>query len=237
VSRTPTCADDVPELPELEALRAAPGAVLKDEGPRTARVRRCDLLGGPVVLKEWDPPRGRLIRAWARFFMRRELRHYRALEGIAGIPRLRRVYGNHAFVLEFVDGEPLERRLAQAHPERFARALDDLEQVLAALHARRFCHLDLHQKRNALVDAAGRVWLVDLGQGLDFSRGWLRQPLFGLAARIDRNAVLKFRARYAPQTLDPAVRDAVVARFGGRKRRWYFDAPRRLLRRLFIGRG
>ena len=234
MSRTPATADDIPDL---EVLRALPGTVLKDEGPKTARVVRYDLPAGPVVLKEWAPPRGLAIRAWARFFQRREIRHYRALEGIEGIPRLRRVYGIHAFVLDFVDGEPLKRRLAEGQPERFARALDDLERVVAALHARRFCHLDLHQKLNALVDAAGRVWLIDLGQGLDFSRGWLRRPLFGLARRVDRNAVLKFRARYAPQTLDPAVRDEVVARFGERKRRWYFDAPRRVLRRLSVPGG
>jgi len=77
---------------------------------------------------------------------------------------------------------------------------------------------------------------VDLGQGLDCSRGWLRRALFPRLARVDREAVLKFRARYAPDTLDPAQRDRLVARFAERRERW----PKRFgraLRRLILGDG
>jgi len=91
-------------------------------------------------------------------------------------------------------------------------------------------HLDLHQKLNALIDAEGRAWVIDLGQGLDCSRGALRRLLFPALARIDRNAVLKFRARYAPDTLDPARRDRLVARYRESRDHWLKRLGRRLRR-------
>ena len=51
----------------------------------------------------------------------------------------------------------------------------------------------------------GKVWVIDFGQGLDCSTGFLRRLVFPLLRRIDRSAVTKFRARYAPETL-PAAR-------------------------------
>jgi O-methyltransferase involved in polyketide biosynthesis len=126
---------------------------------------------------------------------------------------------------------PVHRHLP---PLLLRRGLDGLERTLDALHARRFVHLDLHQKLNALIDAQGHAWLIDLGQGLDCSSGLLRRLVFPALARVDRNAVLKFRARYAPDTLEPSRRDQVVARFGVRRDRW----PKRIarvLRRMVAG--
>lgn len=195
-----------------ERLADFPAEVLKDEGPGAPRVVRYELPEGPLVLKEWQV-RGVLMGWWARQIMRREIQHYRLLTGLRGIPRFFGAYGKSAFLIEWVDAVPLKRHLGV---ELMSRALDDLEQVLAGLHARRFVHLDLHQRLNTLVNAEGRVWLVDLGQGLD-CRGWLRGLLFPLLASIDRRAVMKFRARYAPDTLDAERRDKAVARYGGER--------------------
>lgn len=216
----------------VAALRALPATVLKDEGEGAARVVRIDLPDGPVVLKEWRPE-GTVLGLWARWLMRREIRHYRALAGVPGIPRYLGHEGDHALVLQFIDGLPVKRQL---DPARLRPGLDSLERVLDGLHARRFVHLDLHQKLNALIDRRGEAWLIDLGQGLDVSTGpgRLARPLFPLLARIDRNAVLKFRARYAPDTLDPARRDRLVARFGGRSR-WWPKLLGRRLRRMLLG--
>lgn len=209
------------------ALAACAATVLKDEGDGAARLRRFDLPQGRVVLKEWQP-RGRLMRWWARTLMRREIRHYRLLHGCRGIPRYRGHEGDRALLIDYVDGQPIRRQLPR---HLLLPGLDDLERVLAELHARRFVHLDLHQKLNALIDGEGHAWLIDLGQGLDCSRGVVRRLLFPALARVDRNAVLKFRARYAPETFDPRERERLVARHGARRER----LPKRIgrvLRRL-----
>ncbi len=207
-------------------LTGHPATVLKDEGEGAARLTRHDLPGGSVVLKEWAP-RGRLLRWWARTLMRREIRHYRLLAGTPGIPRYRGHEGDTALLIDYVDGQPIRRQLPR---ELLLPGLADLERVLDAVHARRFVHLDLHQKLNALIDGQGRAWLVDLGQGLDCSRGLLRRLIFPALVRVDRAALLKFRARYAPETFDPESRARLVARHGARRDRWAKRVGRALRR-------
>jgi hypothetical protein len=219
-------------LPLRDTLRGLPATVLKDEGDGAARLYRYELPTGPAVLKEWKP-RPRLLRWWAALLMRREIRHYRLLRGCPGIPEYLGHEGSVALLIRYVDATPIHRKMA---PALLRAGLDDLERVLQGVHARRFVHLDAHQKLNALIDAGGHAWLVDLGQGLDCSRGWLRRAIFPRLVRVDREAVLKFRARYAPDTLDPAQRDRLVARFSERRERW----PKRFgraLRRRILGDG
>jgi len=205
-------------------LEAHVEAVLKAEGEGTAKVTRHRVGGRLVVYKRWVPSGSRLLAFWARHCMRREIAHYRLLAGVEGIPPLRAAFGDEGFVVDHVEAVTMARGLPA---ERLAAALDDLERVVARLHARRFVHLDLHQKRNVLVDARDRVWIVDLGQGLDCGRG-LARLAFPLLRRIDRAAARKFRARYAPQTLHDAVRARYVTRYGRRRRRWWHEAARRL---------
>jgi hypothetical protein len=207
-------------------LAGQPVTVIKDEGEGAARLTRHDLPGGAVVLKEWAP-RGRLMRWWARTLLRREIRHYRLLSGTPGIPRFRGHEGDTALLIDYVDGQPIRRQLPR---ELLLPGLDDLERVLDAVHARRFVHLDLHQKLNALIDGQGHAWLVDLGQGLDCSRGLLRRLVFPALVRVDRAALLKFRARYAPETFAPEARARMVARHGARRDRWTKRVGRALRR-------
>lgn len=209
---------------ELQACRPV---VLKEQGSEAASVLRYDLPGRSVVVKRWQPTHNWLMRGWARLVMRREIRHYRLLDGTPGVPRFLGHEGDAAVYLQFIDAVPVHRQLP---PSVLRQGLDGLERTLAVLHARRFVHLDLHQKLNALIDAEGRAWVVDLGQGLDCSRGPLRRAVFPLLARIDRNAVLKFRARYAPDTLDPAARDRLVARYRESRDHWLKRVGRRLRR-------
>jgi hypothetical protein len=206
--------------------------VLKAEGEGAATLLRYDLPDGPAVLKEWAPRRSRLMRWWAQLQMRREIRNYRLLAGCPGIPDYLDHEGNEALLIRYVKASPIHRKMP---PALLRMGLDDLERVLGAVHARRFVHLDLHQKLNALIDAGGHAWLVDLGQGLDCSRGWVRGALFPLLARIDRAAVIKFRARYAPDTLDPAKRERLVAQYGERRLRWPKRLGRALRRRVTGG--
>jgi len=218
-----------PQPPSRAELERHPAQVLKDDGPGAPRVVRYALPDAPVVLKEWIPTRSRLVNWWGRNLLRREIRNYRLLEGVAGIPRFLGAYGDQAFLMAWVDGEPLRRRLPRALKDS---ALLGLERTMAGLHARRFVHLDLHQKLNALVAPDGEVWLVDLGQGLDCRRGLLRRLLFPLLARIDRRALVKFRARYAPHMLPEDEREALVEQHRESRGKAWKHLHRRLRRHL-----
>ena len=161
--------------PPRDQLEQHPATVLKDEGPGAPRVVRYDLPGGPVVLKEWQPAGSVIFRWWVRSIMRREIQNYRLLQDTGAIPRYLGQYGPTAFLMEWVDGLQLRRRLPQ---ELKDLAVDGLERSLGILHERKFVHLDLHQRLNTLVSKQGQVWLVDLGQGIDCSRGPVRRLLF-----------------------------------------------------------
>ena len=218
-------------FPGRAELERSPHTVLKDEGEGAARVVRYDLPDGPVVLKEWLPRRSRLLAWWARTQMRREIAHYRLLEGTPGIPRFRASYGDSCLVIDFVEGVPFRRRVPR---ELLEAGLEGLQRTLEAVHARGFVHLDLHQRLNALIAPGGQVWLIDLGQGLDCSRGWLRRLIFPWLVRIDRRALVKFRARYAPETLDERVREHLVRRHAHDRSSFWKRLLRRL-RKLLVG--
>lgn len=214
-----------------EDLQGHPSSVLKDEGHGAARVVRYDLPDGPVVLKEWIPHSSRLMAAWARMLMRREIRHYRLLNGTPGIPRYRGHDGDTSLIIECIDGVPIHRKLP---PDLLRAGLNSLDRLLETLHVLRFAHLDLHQKLNAIIDRRGHIWVIDLGQGLDCSHGMFRWMLFPLLARVDRTAALKFRARYAPETLPERDRARLVKRFSKRRTSWSKSLSRKL-RRMILG--
>jgi len=216
--------------PPRDQLEQHPATVLKDEGPGAPRVVRYDLPGGPVVLKEWQPAGSVIFRWWVRSIMRREIQNYRLLQDTGAIPRYLGQYGPTAFLMEWVDGLQLRRRLPQ---ELKDLAVDGLERSLGILHERKFVHLDLHQRLNTLVSKQGQVWLVDLGQGIDCSRGPVRRLLFPWLAAIDRRAIVKFRARYAPHTLPEADRERLVARYADSATTW--KNFHRRLRRWLLG--
>jgi len=219
-----------PEL-TLADLHGQPCTVLKDEGPGAARVLRYDLPGGAVVLKTWEGGGSRMVSWYGRFLLRREIRAYRRLQGCPGIARLRGTVGPDGLILDWLDARPLHRKLPTALLEA---GLDDLQRVLAELHRRRFAHLDLHQKLNVLIDGGGRAWLIDLGQACD-ARRFPARLVFPLLAAIDRRAVLKFRARYAPATLPADRRERIVARHAPR-RDWWPKRVGRWLRKRLVGR-
>ncbi|MGQ9589853.1 MAG: hypothetical protein ACUVYA_06115 [Planctomycetota bacterium] len=194
---------------------------------RQAQVTLYELPGRKVILKEWKPAGGAALRWWSRFCIRREVRNYQRLAGIPGIPRVLEIFDDRSFLLEYVEAEPIRRDLPHAV---LVAALDSLDRLLDEIHARRFVHLDVRASGNVLVDREGKAWLIDLVQGLDCSKGLLRRAVFPILRRIDRSALRKYRARYAPETLDPKIRDRAVAKYSRHRRNW---SP--LLGRWLIG--
>lgn len=163
------------------------------------------------------PMRGRWL---ARWLLHRERRVLATLEGLAGIPRLLESSRDH-WDCEFIQGQVLERQIFSSEPRRLA---DELFHILQAIHQRGVYHLDLRQKQNILVDEVGRLTLVDFGASFrcgTLSRLWLGP----LLSWVDRQAVLKYLARYAPDALRPEEAKAVMK--AQRLRRfWVFSKHR-----------
>ncbi len=74
--------------------------------------------------------------------------------------------GSPAYAMEYVDGQPLDHVLEEAHAFPWPRAValaQDLFQGLSALHAEGLVHRDIKPANLVLSDDDGRATLIDLG--------------------------------------------------------------------------
>lgn len=123
----------------------------------------------------------------ARRLLAREKLALEHLAGLAGVPRIVE-HDGAILVRSYVAGEPLSQALSL--PENF---FDELDALVAALHARGVCHNDLHKEQNVLVDERGYPWLVDFQLA---SVHALRDARFDTRAAEDLRHVEKHRRRY-----------------------------------------
>ncbi|MBN2492928.1 MAG: serine/threonine protein kinase [Planctomycetes bacterium] len=146
-------------------------------------------------------------RWWARWLAvwlaSREARALRALEGVAGVPRLL-AWRDGVLLRTWIEGRPMqEARPADARYFRAARRL------LRTLHRRGVAHNDLAKEPNWLVTAQGLPALVDYQ--LATVR---RRPgrLFRSLAREDLRHLLKHKRTYCPDRLTPTDRQLLARR-------------------------
>lgn len=159
------------------------------DGERFARRVAC---GSKIPFSGWI----------ARRMLARERRALRALDGLAGVPRLvervelismasadgRVPRASDVLVRSWIDGASL--RDASELPEDFFAELDRL---VMALHERGVCHNDLHKEPNVIVARGGWPCLVDFQLASVHAR---RGRAFASRAREDLRHVEKHRARY-----------------------------------------
>jgi hypothetical protein len=198
-------------------LGSLPRTPLRAPRRLRARVERFDWRGRSLVLKDVSG-----VPAWIRFtlgrlLIRHELRIYRRLAGIPGVPQLVFELDKDAFVTEFLDGRPLMREVAPFLPAGFFRSLDSL---VAELHGRGVFHLDLAQRRNILALSDGRPGIVDFETSL--GARFLPRPVTRLLAWVDHRGVLKQKVRYGRKDLAPGDDERYV-RSQRIRRLWFFS--------------
>jgi len=190
-------------LLDHEAIEAATLRLLRPRARNRPDLRLIEWRGERLVAKDWRAA-SPLMRPHARRCLAREWRALEALAGLPGVPRAL-VRLPDAIVVSHVDGEPIaHRRLPRARREAFFAALSVcVEQI----HARGVVHLDLRQRRNILCGADGQPRVLDFEAALvlDATRAWGRFALFW-GRKVDRLAILKHKARYAPRLLAPRER-------------------------------
>ncbi|NQT85317.1 hypothetical protein HQ560_01045 [bacterium] len=157
--------------------------------------------GRLAVVKDFSKAPWLVRHTYGRWLAARESRIYARLAGVEGVPALVGRVDGFAFAIEFVEAASLkEIPHCQIGPDVF----ESLERVLAGVHAAGVVHLDCHQKKNVLVTAEGRVYVVDFATSLFLGRNVLsRRVLVPLLARADRWGLLKLKRRYCPDALTP----------------------------------
>jgi predicted Ser/Thr protein kinase len=149
--------------------------------------------GGLVVVKDFRPRSWWLRWTWGAWANRREARAYRALEGLASVPRLLGRLDRHAFVLEYRAGTQLSRSLVLTVPREF---ISELTGAVSQMHARGVVHLDLRHRSNVLAGEDGHPVLLDFASALCFRPGgWFARWALPWLARIDLGALHKWDLR------------------------------------------
>jgi len=146
---------------------------------------------GDVVVKDFRAKRW-WVRLLGRVQIAREVRAYRALGSLDGIPRLLGRIDGLAVAIERIDGEPLGLAVDRTHdgPDK----LGQLREILDRLHARGVAHFDLRARDNVLVDRSGRVVVVDFASAVWLRPGGLpHRLLFRWCRLIDESAYLKWK--------------------------------------------
>jgi hypothetical protein len=195
-------------LLDRDAVESATLRLLRPRARNRPDLRLLEWRGERVVAKDW---RGAslLLRPHARRCLAREWRALEALVGLPGVPRpIARVDG--VIVVSHVAGALLAHgRPPHARREAFFAAL---AACVERIHARGVVHLDLRQRRNILCDADGQPGVLDFEAALLFdpTRAFGRLALHW-GCKLDRLALLKHKARYAPSLLASRERRLVRA--------------------------
>lgn len=201
-------------------FEGAPRELLSRGSILKPAVWRVDGAAGPVAVKDsaglafWARPLG-------RWLLRREVRILGRLDGLAVVPQVLGRVDGRAWVLSWVPGRPMDRAAFRTRARELA---DQLFALIHCLHERGVYHLDLRQRQNVLLDEEGRIGVVDFGAAL---APWspFRALVRPLLEWIDRQAVLKYLTRYAPEELTREEARAVLR--AQRWRRVWFVSPHR----------
>jgi predicted Ser/Thr protein kinase len=194
-----------PAVPTRDELERLPSELLRPASGVKPSVARVETAAGPIVVKDVRPARG-ARRTLARWLLGRERRALERVAGLEGCPRLLGRIDRDALAMSWVAGRPLDEELFRGRPRAF---VSELLALIDALHARGVYHLDLHQRRNLLVDPKGRLHVVDFGAALVPGR-MLRALLGPLLRHVDRQAPYKHLAHFAPEELTVEEARAVL---------------------------
>lgn len=198
-----------------------PGAAHK---PRVMLGRRGDRRCVIKDLSRMSP----IFRALVgRRLLSREARALEHLHDFAATPKLEERIGRDAIAIEFVNAGYLRKDVKQS---RKPAVLKSFKETVDALHGQGVVHLDLRQRKNVLVLDDDRVMLVDFESAWIAGTSRFARWIKGWLGSIDRNAVLKWRAKFTPELLSEADLKRIRS-FEQWRRLWFFRGLFRAIRR------
>lgn len=103
-----------------------------------------------------------------RRMLRRELRAYERLDGIAGIPRCYGLFAGRYLAFEFIDAKTYREN----PPTPRGPFFDRLFAIIEAVHERGVAHGDLMRKDNIMVGEGETPYLIDFGVATIYRPGF-----------------------------------------------------------------
>ena len=174
-----------------------------------------------VYKLEWPPGSGQFAvlkdmksrPAWfrlgaGRWFVGREFRALRALDGIEGVPRVLARPDRDCLLMEWRAGTPvMEWKSGEVSPE----SLQKIAEIVAQAHARGVVHSDLHRS-NILLTPQGQITLIDWATASVYNpkRSKIKNFTFEEWKTLDIRAVAKLKARHAPESVSETEKDALL---------------------------
>jgi len=155
---------------------------------------------GSWVIKDFSVCHPAVRSTWSQLLLRREYKACNRLDGLEGVPQSCTREGPFALRYRFMPGSTLR----EAHDKGCEFPADfflQLENLVAAMHARHIVHLDLRNARNILLQANGRPALLDFQTAL--SSRCMLPPVRRLLENVDRSAVYKHWHKIDPAGFDP----------------------------------
>jgi RIO-like serine/threonine protein kinase len=185
------------DVPTRDLLQATPPHYLARGRLANADVRLVESGGRRWVVKDFLSCPGWVRHTVGRWFISRELKALKRLQGIPGIAENPVRVDAFALAYGYVEGRPLNE-FAQGQPS--ADFFLALESLVKSMHARGIAHLDLRNRGNVLVGTADQPVLIDFQSHVVLPR-WL-PPLARYLEKIDLSGVYKAWGKSLPGTLD-----------------------------------
>lgn len=183
--------------PTRDLLEATPPHYLARGRLANADVRLVECGGKRWVVKDFRCCPGWVRHTVGRWFIRRELKALKRLQGIPGIAENPVRVDAFALAYWYVEGRSLNEFPPGQPPADFFMAL---EAAVKSMHARGIAHLDLRNRGNVLVGVAEQPVLIDFQSYVRLPR-WI-PPLARYLEKIDLSGVYKAWEKSLPGTLD-----------------------------------
>lgn len=133
-----------------------------------------------------------------RMVIAREIRAYRALAGIDGLPSQFKRLSPFSIAVEYLEGKDLG---GIVRGEIGPGAVLQFESIVEELHERGWVHLDLQRRSNILL-VEGKVFVVDLASAVHpGSIPIVGRYLTRLLGFADRLSLIKMKSIYAPELI------------------------------------
>ena len=137
-----------------------------------------------------------------RYLLKREYEIYKKLEGLEGIPKVFYLIDKDAFLMEYVEGIPLNQ--LKDKKEKFSKDFfEKLHNIIEHMHKRGIAHVDLKKKSNILMNSKGNPVILDFGVSMINGKKW-NFPfkwLFKQLCLADFSALAKLKKYFLPESL------------------------------------
>ncbi len=153
--------------------------------------------GQRFVVKDFGK-KGFLERNLGRMIIGREIRAYRVLAGIEGLPAQFKRLSPFSIAIEYLEGRDLG---SIVRGEIGPGVILQFESIVEELHERGWVHLDLQRRSNILL-VDGKVFVVDLASAVHpGSLPVVGRCLTRVLGFADRLSLIKMKNIYAPELI------------------------------------